>query len=380
MKKIAIVTKHMKMGGIPKVLISMLEQIKDDYEIDLYLMDEEGDLLYKIPKKVNIKNLYVEKRVIDRLKKIYKTQGVVKTLEILFYYIIMKYLKINNEKILVKIIPKIDKEYDILISYSFLYSVAVQCALEKINAKEKILWIHSQASIFKNTSYKEKVKKYQKYFSKFDKIFCVSKDVKNDFDKTYMNLSSKTRVFYNLVNIEEIKKLSLEKDIFFSKEINILTVGRLSKEKGQKRIIEVVEKLKKYKFVWYLIGDGEIKYELEELIKRKKLENKIKILGQILNPYPYIKASDIYVQPSLSEGYCTTILEAKILQKPIIATEFSGIYEQIKNNETGLVVENSVEGLVKGIEELLLNKQKMRIFSNNLVKEIEKEKNKIIEF
>ena len=189
----------------------------------------------------------------------------------------------------------------------------------------------------------------------------------------YPYLSNKTEVIYNIVDIDEIiersnEKIKLE---FNSNYINLLTVGRLTEQKGYDLIPYVVRKLKekRVKFKWYIIGEGELRSKLEEQIISLNLQEDIILLGSLDNPYPYFKNCDIYVQPSRHEGYCITLAEARIFNKPIVTTNFVGALEQITNNETGLVVRFNTGELVTAIYKLITNKDLRIRFLNNLSNE-----------
>ncbi|WP_338124722.1 glycosyltransferase [Fusobacterium mortiferum] len=153
-------------------------------------------------------------------------------------------------------------------------------------------------------------------------------------------------------------------------EVVITTVGRLCEQKGQDRIIIILDELLKlgYNIRWFLVGDGDLREKLEIEIKNKKLEENLILLGTKLNPYPYIKNCDIYVQPSRSEGYCLTLAEAKILEKPIVVTEFAGSFEQIENQINGIRVKNQNKDILDGIIYLLENENIKIELEENLKK------------
>ena len=125
-----------------------------------------------------------------------------------------------------------------------------------------------------------------------------------------------------------------------------------------------------YNIHWYLVGDGELREEIEEAIQKYNVQSHVILLGSKMNPYPYIKNCDIYVQPSFSEGYCTTTVEAKILCKPIVTTDAPGMREQFINGENGLIVDSMTpEALAKGIKMLLAHPEVMEKFQDALKKE-----------
>lgn len=160
-------------------------------------------------------------------------------------------------------------------------------------------------------------------------------------------------------------------DCGFSKN-TIVTVGRLSPEKGQQMIPKSTRILldQGYEIYWYLVGDGPLRAEVEQEIKKYDVQDHVILLGTKMNPYPYIKNCDIYVQPSFTEGYCTTTMEAKILHKPIITTDAPGMREQFVSGENGLIVEAMTpEAIADGVRQLLDHPELMEKFTNALKNE-----------
>lgn len=193
-----------------------------------------------------------------------------------------------------------------------------------------------------------------------DKIYVVSKESYENFVAMFPKLKEKCEVKYNIISKKYIDQMSKEKimDSAFNSNydgIRIITLGRLSKEKGQDIVPEVALRLKEYgvDFKWYLIGDGNLRQELEREINIKGLKENVILLGTKTNPYPYLAKSDIYVQTSVHEGFCISLAEARALYLPIISTEFAGAAEQIKNQITGSVVKREVSVLYKEILKLV---------------------------
>ena len=105
------------------------------------------------------------------------------------------------------------------------------------------------------------------------------------------------------------------------------------------------------------------------MVAEKKLTETFIFAGGQDNPYPYFKYCDIYVQPSRFEGYCITVAEARVFRKPIVATDFDGAREQLKDNETGVIVPCTVERIAEAVEKLLTSRDLQEKFSVNLSKE-----------
>ena len=148
-----------------------------------------------------------------------------------------------------------------------------------------------------------------------------------------------------------------------------MTVGRLCIDKGQELIPDIVKMLIKdgYDIKWYLIGEGDTRSILERSICNYELQDKLILLGSRINPYTYMRDCDIYVQPSVSEGLCITLTEARCFNKPIVATDFNGAKEQIEDGKTGYIVSiNDKEQIYDAIKRLLDDENITNIFSNNL--------------
>lgn len=194
------------------------------------------------------------------------------------------------------------------------------------------------------------------YTKKFDKIVCVSGFVKSLFDYYFKNLRDRSIVLYNAMDVKKIKTLAEQSVTDISKDTNILkiaTVGRIEREKGPQLAINAARILKKrqFDFLWYFVGDGTLLKKMQKAVLKYGLENNVKFIGSRNNPYPYIKACDVYCQPSLTEAYCTTVNEARILGKAVVANRFSGITEQITNGSDGIICDISPNALADALTE-----------------------------
>lgn len=368
MKKIAIVTRRMIAGGIEKALISMLEMIlKDKFDVTLLVMARGGEFEKYIPKHIKVKCLYgEEKSTKDKIINNLKKGNIVQAIRLPIYTALaIKSKRVyKQENYLSKILPKQKEKFDLAIAYHTPSSFPVVYVSKYLNARKKIAWIHSDVAVYKN-----ELERYISYYNRFDKIYCVSKDGKVKFYNKYPHLKNKTDIFYNIINKDEIIRLADEK-IGFNDNFNgirILIVGRLTKQKGCDIVPEILDYLIKegLNVKWYLVGDGEERDYLNKRIVEIGLENKLILLGSKDNPYPYFKSCDIYVQPSRHEGYCITLAEAKIFNKPIITTAFVGALEQIEDNNTGLIVKFNIDELKDRIKKLIKdNKLREKLIFN----------------
>lgn len=220
----------------------------------------------------------------------------------------------------------------------------------KIQAKKKATWLHDEKPYW--------MKSVQKYLCEYDKIYGVSQAVVDAFCREYPHYKDKAAVFYNVIDIEEIKRKSEQDEIIpFKESFNIVTVGRLTEQKGYDIAIKAASILKKRKinFAWYAIGGGRDEKKLKKLVEKYCLENQFVFLGRKKNPYPYMKHCDLYVQPSRHEGYVITLVEARALCLPILSSDIPSAREQIQDGINGYVAELSAEDLADKIEYLYNN-------------------------
>lgn len=376
MKKVLFMVSSLNIGGVEKSLVSLLSAIpKDKYEITVITLEKMGDFLGYIPQWVNVEEaswFETIKPIImqspqQTIKQYFTKKEYMKILRFAVAYLLSE--KFNNRhsyyKYIVKNIPDNRKEYDVAISYAGPTEIIDAYIAYKVVAKRKVSWVHFDIS-------KHFVNKglYRELYKEVDKVFIVSESAKIKFNEEIKGLEEKTEVLLNIVSKNIINQMAEEKVDFNNfKGVKIVTVGRLSKEKGQDLGIEALVKLKKdgYSVKWYCIGDGTARNEYESLIESYGLEEDFILLGSTANPYPYIKNADIYVQTSRHEGYCITLAEAKCLNKPIITTNFTGAYEQIIDGETGYVVDFNSQELYLKIKKLINNENEMKRFKINLL-------------
>lgn len=379
MKKILFMVSSMNIGGVEKSLISLLSVIpKDKYNITILTLEKKGGFLEYIPSWVNVEEATWFKNIKPiiiqspqkTIKKYLRNGELLKIISFVMAYYKSKYS--NNRYIyyknILKSIPANNCKYDVAIAYAGPTEIIDCYITHKVRAKKKISWIHFDVSKFTINK-----KLYTKVLNKFDTIFVVSNEAKKRLIELVPSIKEKTEIFINIISSNLIKDMSDESVVFDDKYngTKIVTVGRLSKEKGQDLAIKALSKLKKegYDCKWYCVGDGSSRKEFEILIKDLKLENDFILLGETVNPYPYIKNADIYVQTSRHEGFCLTLAEAKVLNKPIITTNFISSYEQIDHERNGLISEMSEQSIYENIKYLMDNSRKLNGISKELLHE-----------
>ncbi|MGU8928595.1 glycosyltransferase [Clostridium perfringens] len=380
MKSILFMLINMNIGGTEKALINMLHELqKEKYKVTVLLLEKYGGFLDQIPDWVEVKYLdeyknlkkYINEPPIKSVKELLIKKEYINAFNFFLSYCISK-LKDDisyHYKYLLTDVSDLEEEYDVAIAYAGPMDFITYFIANKIRAKKRVQWIHFDISkIGFNKRFAEKI------YSKFDKIFVVSEEGKNKLNLLIPSLSDKTEVFFNIISSTFIKNMAENEEGFNDNYngIRILTVGRLSREKGQDITISVLEKLLKqgYEVRWYCIGEGNMRKELEDMIKNKNLQDNYILLGSKRNPYPFMKECDIYVQSSRHEGYCITLAEARCFNNPIITTNFTGANEQIRNEKTGLIVNFNQDEMYKAIKRIIKDRELRDSIGNNLGKEL----------
>lgn len=243
--------------------------------------------------------------------------------------------------------------------------------LTKSKQEKKISWIHFDVS-----NHKINKNLYERLYRKFHELVVVSEEARKQLVRLIPSAEGKTRIVPNIIDDELIIEMSKEAITFDPnyKGLKILTVGRLSEEKGQDLAVRVLSKLREngYNVRWYCIGEGKYRDNLESLIKEFGVEENFILLGSKNNPYPYMAQADIYVQTSRHEGFCLTLAEAKCLSKPIVTTNFIGAIEQIIDGENGYIVNVHEDEIYSKVKLLLENKEIRDYLSDVLSKDIQK--------
>ncbi|MEK0223783.1 glycosyltransferase [Bacillus proteolyticus] len=377
MKDILVASFDMEVGGVERSLISMLEGFDyKKYAVDLMLYRHQGDFMELVCDKVNLLEEIPQyttfrksigetlkdkeygigfSRILSKINTRFagKAKGIVET----GYYqmqLMWKYA--------IPFLPKLDKEYDVAISYLWPhYFVA-----DKVKAKKKIAWIHTDYSTIETD-----IEMDLKVWNKFDCIVAVSEACKNSFLKKYSALKNKVIVMENITSPQFIRDMANEEidtPMLLDNRFKVITVARLSHAKGIDNAVRALRILKDKGYeniAWYVVGYGGDETMIKNLIRDLKLENSFVLLGKQINPYPYIKEADLYVQPSRYEGKAVTVGEAQILAKPVLITNYTTANSQVKNGVDGYITELSVEGIADGIEKLYKDATVRKQLANN---------------
>lgn len=379
MKKILFAIDSLACAGAEKSLITLLSLIDySKYEVDLQLFSYGGELENLLPKEVKLLEPFNYMKFTTLSLKKAIQEGIFKLkLKYLFsrlkFSFILRKGKYDNKakarlfwEINKNCIEETKKEYDIAIAYA--QGVPTFYVADRVKAKKKIAWI--------NTSYHlERIEKqYQRNkYRKFNKIVLVSNSAKNIFKEVYPEFEEKLEIIYDINNPKIMEEMSnIGEKLPIGNEIKILTIGRFAKGKAYDIALEACKILKDkgIKFKWYILGKGPLKEEIEQKIDELGLKEHFILLGVTPNPYGYIKSADIYVQTSRFEGFGLAIAEARILNVPVVTTEFDAVYNQMVQRKNGIVTQMDAQSVADGIMELIENKE----LKNSIIEYLKKEK------
>lgn len=361
--KILIMINSMGVGGAEKSLSSMLSLFNyDKYEVYLQLINRGGVFEKLLPKEVQIlPRLPYYEFCSMPLKK----QVLSGNFKFLWTRVKVRNQLQKNGKAGKPLHPtqafwagakdafsELPAEYDVAIAWG--QGTPTHFVAEKVKAKKKVAWINADyEAVGHNKNFDRAT------YGRYDKIACVSNLLTEKMKNVYPEYCERFVTIYDINSAKLINKLALEDGEFNNYHgVVISSVGRLVEPKGYDMAVETARILKEkgFDFTWTVCGDGVLRRQIECCITQYGLEKDFVLLGARANPYPYMKAADIYVQTSRFEGYCLTLTEARILNRPCVATRFDVVYDQMVDGENGLVVDMTPHAIAEGIIRLIQDK------------------------
>ena len=370
--RILIVMHYMELGGAESALLGLLQSVDPArVDVDVFIYDHRGELMKYIPTdKVNLLPEVTAYKMIERpfmecvksgqigvaLGRWLAKKTVDKSPVPAWKDNIRIYTRVADwvEHFVPKIQP--DIEYDLAISFLMPHNYVVK----KVRAKKKLGWIHTDYS-----TVHVDVKRELPVWSKLDYIASISEEVGEKFVETFPTLKDKIIPVENILSSRFIRQRAEEEVVPLaanSSTIKLLTIGRFSYQKKMDEIPLICRKIvdEGVDIKWYIIGYGsaEIEQEVRDNAKREGVSDRVILLGKKENPYPYIQACDIYVQPSRYEGKSITVREAQILCKPLIVTNYPTASSQIQNGVDGIIVPMDVDACAQEMVEFVRDKEK----------------------
>ena len=383
-KRICFVCEYMLCGGVEKSLLSLLQALPPArFDITVLLLQKKGELLDQIPDWVHVKEMELPSSVADdlligkgnALKKAVRERHLLRAAKKAINGLLISVPKCSGEMKRVRyydrislVIPDYPESFDVVIDYMGYGLFNTFYAAKKMHAEKKLSWIHFDVELSMGD-----ISAYTNYFSDFDRLVCVSQEIREKSERKLPQFKEKFRVFHNVIQTERIWQLANEGTGFTENDPTprIVSVGRLDPQKGFDLALIAFNKLKKegYLFHWYIIGEGHQREELEKLVREYQLTDDVTLMGRQLNPYPYIAQCDLYFQPSRHEAYGIAAAEARVLCRPVLCTDFSGAREQFRDGETARIVKCEVQELYTGLKEMLDHPELRDRFRNLLEEE-----------
>lgn len=364
--KLLFVLDSLHIGGAEKSLVTLLNHLDYNiFQVDLQLFKHGGAFERFLPTEVN---------VLPSIDFVFRS-GVLSRILYVFSRIcfsirvrITKLLNMDKARIYWKLfspfIPRSIKRYDIAIAYA--QSQPSFYVIDKVSASRKILWINCEFYLKgKNLEFQ------RRFYNDSDRIVFVSDKARKVFVDIYPEFMDKFRVVLDLYDPDFILMMSKEpaEHKICHDDLVLLTVGRIEKyHKGSDLLMHTARILRDrgLKFRWYVVGGGPFEAEMKSYITDNNLQNVLIMLGPICNPYPYMSQCDIYVQTSRHEGFGLTVAEAKILNKPIVCTNFETSHMQLKNGFNGLIADFEPAEIADAIETLINDKSLYHYMECNL--------------
>lgn len=375
-KKILIIMPSMFIGGAERSLLGLLEAL--DYtrvEVSLFLYRHEGEFLQSIPKQVQLLPEMEQYRTFDVPIKslLFSRKFLFGIARLLSKVAVKLHCMISHEqhgiwmsmqytaKYLQPLLPPIPGSYDI----GIMFLGVAETLAKKVQAKKKLSWCHTDY----DTLYPNKKWDLELY-KQVDHIVHVSDRCAAKMLHFYPSLSEKTLVIENILAARLVLKQANE-TIFdmprVGEEKILLSIGRFSNAKNFDNVPSICKRIlaSGVDVTWYIIGFGGDEALIRQKIAEAHMKNHVVLLGKKENPYPYIAACDLYVQPSRYEGKCVTVREAQMLGKPVVITRYATSASQLEDGVDGVIVPMDNEGCAAGIAALLRNPEKMRQLSEN---------------
>lgn len=369
--RIFIAMHYMEIGGAETALVGLLNALDPArVDVDLFLYDHRGEMMQFIPEWVNLlpqipKYSVLERPIVELVKRgfwgIAAARMWAKRISKVAYKRSGSKQENNGgldkmSKCTTPLLPKINPSmtYDLAISFLTPHRIVA----EKVKAKKKIAWIHTDYTrVWVDAE--DELKVWQKY----DYVASISGDVTNTFLQVFPSLAPKIVEIENILSPTFVRKRAelqdVDKEIRHEGAITLLSVGRFSDAKNYDNVPDICKRLinkTKLNIKWYIIGYGGDEALIRQKIKEAGMEEHVILLGKRINPYPYIKVCDIYVQPSRYEGKSVTVREAQMLCKPVVVTNYPTAPSQIRSGVDGVIVPMDNEGCAHGLAEVICDK------------------------
>ncbi len=361
-------------------LLELLRQIDGhEYELYLYVLMGQGEMIGQVPPYVRMLNQSYSSMSVLTGRGRRRMAGTVllsfcrngalfqKLCEVVSSFgSMIKNRDFQMSKLFWRVISEGAKRHNLTfdLAVAWLEGGSAYYVAEHVEAYKKAAFIHTD---YGKSGYTREMDRA--CWRQYERIFAVSGEVKTQFQTFYPEYREKVDVFYNIINQSRIRRLSGEQGGFADDYhgIRLLTVGRLTYQKGYDVAVEALKLLRDsgYHVRWYVLGEGDWRRVLEKRIESMKLKEDFLLLGAVENPYPYFAQADIYVHATRVEGRSVAIQEAQTLGCAVIASDCSGNREQIIDGSDGILCALEPYRLADCIKGLIDDKEKREQLGKN---------------
>ena len=336
-KSILFCINYMHTGGVEKSLLALVSALpREHFDIHIALMQHKGELMDNIPNDVT---LHVLEDIEGKWPQLSRPIASAKSPVGIARYIAAKLrgTLIPYYEYVLKGSGGPGRRFDIAVSYQGPSELLDWYVATRVDADVKISWIHFDISRCYFNKRSERM-----VYPAFNRIFTVSESARDIFRRMLPEHADRCDVFHNIVDPQRVRLAAGEYGVEREEDSTMIcTVGRMTRQKAPDVAIEVAAELKKrgFRFCWHWVGADELLDECRREVSRRGLSDCMRFVGLKSNPYPYMAAADVYVQPSRYEGYCITLAEARAFGLPIVCTDFSGS-EQVASLANAQIVDS----------------------------------------
>jgi glycosyltransferase involved in cell wall biosynthesis len=333
MKQILIIQESFTGGGAEKVLVDILQHFDySRYNVTLLIEKAFGVHLSEIPQQVEQMHIFAKPG--------------------LFYRLVYHFKPIRNAYLRIKLNKLLEnRTFDTIVS--FMEGPAIYMHQFLVDrATRNVSWVHINLAKHHWTRYLHKsLSDERAIYDKMSSVAFVSEGARTAFID-HFNFAGETRVIYNIIPVDTIVARS-EQAVASTRKFTVCNIGRLNVQKRQDRFIEVMAELKRrgVDCEGWILGAGELEQQLKQRAAECGVADMVKFLGFQSNPYPYLKASDIFLLTSDSEGFSLVVAEAMCLGKPIVSTNITGPDELLANG-VGILTSFDVSDIADRVQQL----------------------------
>lgn len=368
-KKVIFVTQALWIGGIETALVNLLARLDyEKYDVTCLILRNDQTMAPRLPEQVRLivadrdrKVSFAEGYRFSRLAHLTEESENPSALHRAMMWAVPAIRWVEN-RLYIRYVRRqmAGQHFDTCVIYS---DKAAETAVRAIDADRFVMFYHHGAM---RRVYHDEIG-----YRKSEKIIAVSNAVEQKLRSFRPRHAHKMMTIHNLTDVDGIRRKAEEPffEEFSPNEFHIVSCGRVSHEKGMDLAVEACARLVAAgheNIHWWIVGGGPAEAEVRAKITELHMENHVTMLGMKNNPYPYIAAADLYVQPSRFEAYGLTIAEAMVLGKCVVSTDNGGAGEILDDGVTGVLCPISAEGTAGAVEELLNRPEKLDQLRKNV--------------